>query len=59
MPLITAIASTRLVNSDTLADIKPSFENNTDIVPMPPEEAAFSDCEKVVERDVEMYRNKA
>jgi hypothetical protein len=59
MPLITAIASTCLVNSDTLADIKPSFENDTNIVPMPPDEAAFSNCEKVVERDVEMYRKKA
>ena len=59
MPLIIAIASACLVNSDTLADIKPSFENDTDIVPMPPEEAAFSNCEKVVERDVKVYRKKA
>jgi hypothetical protein len=41
------------------ADIKPSFENDTNIVPVPPEEAAFSNCEKVVERDVEVYRKKA
>jgi hypothetical protein len=59
VPVITAIASARLVNRDTLADIKPSFENDTDVVPMPPEEAAFSNCEKVVERDVEVYRKKA
>jgi hypothetical protein len=59
VPVITAIASARLVNRDTLADIKPSFENDTNIVPMPPEEAAFSNCEKVVERDVEVYRKKA
>jgi hypothetical protein len=59
VPVITAIASARLVNRDTLADIKPSFENDTDVVPMPPEEAAFSNCEKVVERDVEAYRKKA
>ena len=59
MPLITAIASAFLLNRDTLADIKPSFENDTKIVSMPPEEAAFSNCEKVVERDVEMYRKKA
>ena len=59
MPLITAIASAFLLNRDTLADIKPSFENDTNIVPMPPEEAAFSNCEKVVERDVEVYRKKA
>ena len=59
MPLITAIAGACLVNRDALADIKPSFENDTKIVSMPPEEAAFSYCEKVVERDVEMYRKKA
>ena len=59
MPLITAIAGACLVNRDTLADIKPSFENDTNIVSMPPEQSAFSNCEKVVERDVEMYRKKA
>ena len=59
VPLITAIASACLVNRDTLADIKPSFENDTKIVSLPPEEAAFSNCEKVVERDVEVYRKKA
>jgi hypothetical protein len=37
VPVITAIASACLVNRDTLADIKPSFENDTNIVPMPPE----------------------
>ena len=59
MPLITTIASACLVNRDTLADIKPSFENDTKIVSMPPEEAAFSNREKVVERNVEVYRKKA
>jgi hypothetical protein len=59
VPLITAIAGACLVNRDALADIKPSFENDTKIVSMPPEEAAFSNCEKVVERDVEVYRKKA
>jgi hypothetical protein len=59
MPVITAIANACLVNSDTLADIKPSFENDTNIVPVPPEEAAFSNGEKVVERDVEVCRKKA
>jgi hypothetical protein len=48
-----------LINRDTLADIKPSFENDTNIVPIPPEQSAFSNCEKVVERDVEVYRKKA
>jgi hypothetical protein len=57
--VITAIASSCLVNRDTLADINPSFENDTNIVPMPPEKSAFSNCEKVVERDVEVYRKKA
>jgi hypothetical protein len=37
VPVITAIASACLVNRDTLADIKPSFENDTNIIPMPPE----------------------
>jgi hypothetical protein len=61
VPVITAIASVTafLVSRDTLADIKPSFENDTNIVPTPPEQSAFSNCEKVVERDVEMYRKKA
>ena len=59
MPLITAIAGACLINRDTLADIKPSFENDTKIVSMPPEEGVFSICEKVVERDVEVYRKKA
>jgi hypothetical protein len=48
-----------LVNRDTLADIKPSFENDANIVPMPPEEVAFSNCEKAIERDVELYRKEA
>jgi hypothetical protein len=57
--VITAIASPCLVNRDLLADIKPSFENDTNIVPIPPEQSAFSNCEKAVERDVEAYRKKA
>jgi hypothetical protein len=59
VPVITAIASSCLVDRDTLADINPSFENDTNIVPIPPEQSAFSNCEKVVERDVEVYRKKA
>ena len=59
MPLITAIASACLVNRDALADIKPSFKDDTDIVPTPPRQSAFSNCEKVVERDVEVYRKEA
>jgi hypothetical protein len=57
--LITAIASACLVSRDTLADIKPSFKDDTNIVPTPPREPAFSDCEKVVEGDVEVDRKKA
>lgn len=57
--MISAFASACLVNRDTLADIKPSFENDADIVPMPPEEVAFSNCEKAIERDVELYRKEA
>jgi len=59
VPLITAIASACSVSRDTLADIKPSFKDDTNIVPTPPREPAFSDCEKVVERDVEVYRKEA
>jgi hypothetical protein len=39
VPVITAIASSCLVARDTLADINPSFENDTNIVPMPPKKA--------------------
>ena len=59
VPVITAIAGSCLVSRDTLADINPTFENDTNIVPIPPEQSAFSNCEKVVERDVEVYRKKA
>ena len=59
MPAIHAIASSRLVSRNTLGDINPTFENDTHIVPMPPEQSAFSNCEKIVERDEEVYRNKA
>jgi hypothetical protein len=48
-----------LIEGDALADIKPSFNDDTNIVPMPPRELASSNCEKVVERDVEVYRKKA
>jgi len=48
-----------LIEGDALADIKPSFKDGTNIVPMPPRELASSNCEKVVERDVEVYRKKA
>jgi hypothetical protein len=48
-----------LIEGDALADVKPSFKDDTNIVPMPPRELASSNCEKVVERDVEVYRKKA
>jgi hypothetical protein len=48
-----------LVSRDPLADIKPSFEKDPNIVPMPPEQSAFSNCEKAIECDVEVYRKKA
>jgi hypothetical protein len=41
------------------ADIKPSFKDDSDIVPIPPRKPAFSYCEKSVERDVEVYRKQA
>ena len=59
--MITCLASAiaRLVIRDTLVDINPTFESDANIVPTPPEQSAFSNCEKVVERDVEVYRKKA
>ena len=39
--------------------INPSLENDTDVVLPPPCEAAYADCEKFVERDVEVCRKKA
>ena len=59
MPVTTAIASPCLLSRDTLADINPTLESDTNIVPIPPDQSAFSNCEKVVERDVEVYRKKA
>jgi hypothetical protein len=38
--------------------IDPCFECDTNVVRVPPIEAAFADGEKVVERDVEIYRKK-
>ncbi len=35
------------------------LKNNTDIVAIPPQQSAFCNCEKVVDRDVEAYREKA
>ena len=53
------MASYCLVSRDALGNINPAFENDANIVPIPPEQSAFSNCEKVVERDVEVYRKKA
>jgi hypothetical protein len=36
--------------------INPSFKKDTHVVLPSPSEAAFANCEKVVERDVEIYR---
>ena len=32
----------------------PLFEDDTDVVPVPRSEAAFANCEKLIERDVEI-----
>jgi hypothetical protein len=56
VPVITSLTSACLIARDTLADIKPSFENDPNIVPPPPHEPTFADCMKSVERDVEVYR---
>src|ERR1700752_592147 len=37
----------------------PTFENDTYVVLPSPSEVAFANCEKVVERDVEIYRKKS
>ena len=47
-----------MVISDALGDVNPAFESYAYIVPMPPEQSAFSNCEKVVECDEEAYRKK-
>jgi hypothetical protein len=39
-------------------DIDPFFENDTDVVSIPPGEPAFADRSKAVERDVEIYRKR-
>jgi hypothetical protein len=39
--------------------IHPTFENDTYVVLPSPSEVAFANCEKVVERDVEIYRKKS
>ena len=43
----------------TLRDIKPSFKDDTNIVPISPRESAFSNGEKAVEGDVKVYRKEA
>ena len=56
--MITSLTGACLITRDTLADIKPSFELDTNIVPPPPHEPTFANCLKSVERDVEFYRKK-
>ena len=56
--MVTCFASA-IARFDTLGDIDPAFESDANIVPTPPEQSAFSNREKVVERDVEVYREKA
>ena len=61
LPFLPSVGerSVYLIEGDVLADIKPSFKDDTNIVPIPPLELASSNCEKVVERDVEVYRKEA
>ena len=56
--MVTCFASA-IARFDTLGDIDPAFESDANIVPMPPEQSAFSNGEKVIERDEEAYRKKA
>jgi hypothetical protein len=50
--------SVQLIRWDGPTDIDPFFENHTEVVSMPPRQAASADCAKVVERDVEIDRKK-
>jgi hypothetical protein len=45
-------------NGNVRSDIDPSFENDPEIVSMPPGELASCDRSKIVERDVKIYRKK-
>jgi hypothetical protein len=44
-----------LIERHSLADIDPSFKGDTDIIPAPPEQPAFCNREKIIEREVEIY----
>jgi hypothetical protein len=39
--------------------INPAFENDANVVSPSPREAAFSNREKIVERNVKIYRKKS
>ncbi len=47
-----------IFDRDTLADIKPPFKDDTDIVSPSPHEPTFCNCKKAVEGDVEVYRKE-
>ena len=47
-----------LVNAEVLG-INPTFENNTNVVSIPCGEAAVANRDKIVERDVEICRQKS
>ena len=59
MPVTTAIASSCLVSRDTLADIDPYFRKRHQYRPDTSKAVGVSNCEKVIERDVEAYREKS
>jgi hypothetical protein len=42
-----------------MGDINPTFESDANIVLISPEQSTLSNCEKVIERDEEVYREKA
>jgi hypothetical protein len=39
--------------------VNPSLKNDANVVLPTPSDAAFADCEKIVERDVKLYRKKS
>jgi hypothetical protein len=47
-----------LIQHDGLVAIEPGFKDDADVVPVPLREPTFSNCEKIVERDVEIYRKE-
>jgi len=46
-------------NGTVRSEVYPSFESDAEIISIPPDESAYADCSIVVERDVEIHREKS